>query len=565
MPVTDRHLTADERQGQDRALSESDKRYRAIADIAPVGIFRTDTAGDVTFVNERWCQLGGMTPEAAMGKGWLEAIHPDDRERVGTDWYGASNAIRMFEGEYRYVKSDGATTWCLVQCQPEYDQAGDIIGYVGALTDITERKRAEKDRLQSTQRLEDITDAASDWFWEMDADLRFTYISDRYEEVARISADHFYGKRMDETYPRSVKKFPQNWKIYLEAVAARRDFRNFIHDDIRKDGLRRVISNTGKAIFDEDGIFQGYRGTTTDITSQRVAEEALRDSQAMLADAIESISERFVLYDTEERIVVCNDNYGKMFPLIADLLVPGTKLEDLLRATCERGQVINDMASVEEWVEKRLQTYRTDGQEPFEQQLGDGRWVLAGERRTRAGGIVGIRTDITERKTAEEALRDSQAMLTDAIESISEAFVLYDSEERLVTCNDNYREMFPLVADLMVPGAKLEELLRIAGERGQVKHDMETIEHWVEERLENYRRDGQESVELQLSDGRWILASERRTREGGIVCIRADITERKRAKEELRSSQARLLDAIESFSGGFVLYDSEDKMVLCNS
>ncbi|MFP6731565.1 MAG: PAS domain S-box protein, partial [Alphaproteobacteria bacterium] len=246
MPVTDRHLTADERQGQDRALSESDKRYRAIADIAPVGIFRTDTAGDVTFVNERWCQLGGMTPEAAMGKGWLEAIHPDDRERVGTDWYGASNAIRMFEGEYRYVKSDGATTWCLVQCQPEYDQAGDIIGYVGALTDITERKRAEKDRLQSTQRLEDITDAASDWFWEMDADLRFTYISDRYEEVARIRADHFYGKRMDETYPRSVKKFPQNWKIYLEAVAARRDFRNFIHDDIRKDGLRRVISNTGK-------------------------------------------------------------------------------------------------------------------------------------------------------------------------------------------------------------------------------------------------------------------------------------------------------------------------------
>ena len=107
-----------------------------------------------------------------------------------------------------------------------------------------------------------------------------------------------------------------------------------------------MISSTGKAIFDEDGIFQGYRGTSTDITDQRVAEEALVESEARLSDAIESISEAFVLFDSEERLVACNGHYREMFPLVADTMVPGAKLEDLIRVTGERGQVMHDMASV---------------------------------------------------------------------------------------------------------------------------------------------------------------------------------------------------------------------------
>ena len=139
----------------------------------------------------------------------------------------------------------------------------------------------------------------------------------------------------------------------------------------------------------------------------------LRDSRMRLIDAIESISERFILFDSDERLVICNDKYREQFSVVADVLVPGVALEDLLRAAAERGQVAENADGVKAWMRNRLAQYRK-GKGTIEQQLGDGRWVLATERRTRDGGIVGIRTDITEIKRAEEALRASEARIADA-------------------------------------------------------------------------------------------------------------------------------------------------------
>ena len=134
-------------------LRESEKRLSDIAGIAPVGIFHTNADGDVTYVNEKWCQLGGMTSEAAMGKGWLKAIHPDDLNWVSSKWYQMTSTTKHFENEYRYVSADGEITWCYVQSEPILDEAGDILGYVGALTDITSRKQIEE-QLSHSQRMD---------------------------------------------------------------------------------------------------------------------------------------------------------------------------------------------------------------------------------------------------------------------------------------------------------------------------------------------------------------------------------------------------------------------------
>ena len=77
-----------------------------------------------------------MTAEAAMGKGWLRALHPDDLEKVGADWYQAVETNKRIEDEHRYVNADGVTTWCFVRSLPVLDEAGETIGHVGALTDI---------------------------------------------------------------------------------------------------------------------------------------------------------------------------------------------------------------------------------------------------------------------------------------------------------------------------------------------------------------------------------------------------------------------------------------------
>ena len=162
---------------------------------------------------------------------------------------------------------------------------------------------------------------------------------------------------------------------------------------------------------DEAGNIVGYVGALTDITARKRFEEELRTSQTRLLDAIESIPDAFILFDADERLVLCNSKYREQFSEIGDVLVPGAGLEDLLRAGAERGQMAEAIGNVEEWVKNRLRQYRT-AQETFEQELGDGRWVLTSERKTQEGGIVGIRTDITEPKRAEETLRKTTDLLT---------------------------------------------------------------------------------------------------------------------------------------------------------
>lgn len=132
-----------ERQRTEAHLRESEQRYASLAAAAPVGIFRTDAQGLCIYVNERWCKIAGLTPEAALGSGWVSVLHHDDRERVILEWYSATQENRSFQTEYRFQKPNGTVTWVFGQAVAEFDLTEKITGYVGTITDISERKQAE--------------------------------------------------------------------------------------------------------------------------------------------------------------------------------------------------------------------------------------------------------------------------------------------------------------------------------------------------------------------------------------------------------------------------------------
>ena len=125
------------------SLSESQKRFESLAAVAPVGIYRTNTTGDAIYLNDRWCEIAGLTLAEASGPNWARALHPDDREKVGAEWYASVQEHRPFELECRFQKPDGTITWVLSRARAEHDIYGEIIGYVGTITDISDRKRAE--------------------------------------------------------------------------------------------------------------------------------------------------------------------------------------------------------------------------------------------------------------------------------------------------------------------------------------------------------------------------------------------------------------------------------------
>ncbi|GBO52344.1 circadian input kinase A [Pseudanabaena sp. lw0831] len=133
-----------EREQAEAQLRESEQRYVNLNDAAPVGIFRTDADGNSIYINQRCCEMIGLPPEATTEKSWQQALHPDDREYVIAEQIRTRRENLPFQLEYRILRPNGSVIWVLGNAVVEQDANGQIIGYVGTITDISDRKRSEE-------------------------------------------------------------------------------------------------------------------------------------------------------------------------------------------------------------------------------------------------------------------------------------------------------------------------------------------------------------------------------------------------------------------------------------
>jgi PAS domain S-box-containing protein len=307
-----------------------------------------------------------------------------------------------------------------------------------------------------------------------------------------------------------------------------------------------------------------FTGTLTDRTAEREAQETARMLQERLIAAIEAVPDGFVLFDADDRLVICNQKYREIYERAAELMEPGTRFEDGLRAGVERGDYLAAIGREEDWIAERMAQHLNPPEEPMEQQLAGGRWIRITERRTPEGGIVGFRTDITEIKQRELDLQIAQERLVSAIEAVPDAFVLYDADDRMVICNQKYRDFYADSADVMIPGNTFEHIVRTGAERGQYAQAEGRIEQWVAERLDLHRNPPEEPLEQQLGDGRWLRIIERRTPEGGTVGFRIDISELKRREFELQESERRLRATIDVALDCIIVMNAEGNVVTFN-
>jgi signal transduction histidine kinase len=146
--------------------------------------------------------------------------------------------------------------------------------------------------------------------------------------------------------------------------------------------------------------------------------------------------------------------------------------------------------------------------------------------------------EIREARRAQVAEANAMARLSDAIESFSDGFSLFDRDDRLVMCNQEFRRMHPLIADKLVPGMEFEEMIRSHVERGEIQEAAGQEEEWIKRRMRMHRNPS-EDFEVKFASGTWLRVSERRTADGGCVSLRTDITELKQRQEDLSSQQQR--------------------------
>ncbi|MCH6590811.1 MAG: PAS domain S-box protein, partial [Proteobacteria bacterium] len=260
----------------EQALRESEERFRAVVDNSPTKIHIKDLDGRYTLVNRQSEILFGVTNEEARGKTSRD-IFPKE---VADSFTGHDQAViesgRTIENEEEWVCDDGVHTFLTVKF-PILGATGAIAA-VGAIgTDITERKRAEEALRESEERFRDVAEAASDWFWEMDENLRFTFFSGRRQQLTGLSPKEYIGRTRWQVAGANPDD-DEKWRDHRAMLEAHEPFRDFEYAFTRKNGKTKYNKVSGTPVFDANGVFKGYRGAATDVTEQK-------DAQAQLIQA----------------------------------------------------------------------------------------------------------------------------------------------------------------------------------------------------------------------------------------------------------------------------------------
>jgi signal transduction histidine kinase/DNA-binding response OmpR family regulator len=241
-------------------------------------------------------------------------------------------------------------------------------------------------------------------------------------------------------------------------------------------------------------------------------------AERRLWDAINTIRDGFAVFDAAGKLSTANAAWLAWFE--GHAIAPGIPYADMLdifaRSTLDLGE-----ETPEDFLARMLARIETDPVEPVTLKLQNGTWIKLQDRRANDGGLVSLAIDITE-----------QMRIWAAIDVLPDGFVLFDREERLLACNQRYRDMFPDSAPAMQPGVSFEELLRHGLKNSHVPEAVGREEDWLADRLQHFRA-ADTIAENALASGRVILESDHVTPDGGRVGLRTDIT-------AMRDQQAQL-------------------------
>jgi signal transduction histidine kinase len=358
------------------------------------------------------------------------------------------------------------------------------------------------------QRLRDCAEAAADWFWEMDAGLRFTRMSASTQLPDARSCKGFIGRQIGEI--NGAETAGEESQPLAELLAARlpfRDVRLRCRDD---EGRALQLSLSGIPVFDAAGRCTGYRGIGRDLTLLIRAEEHAATAQSRLVDAIESISEGFLLTDGQDRLVLSNSRYREVNAAVAAWLAPGTPRTELAAASAAHGAVPPE--AVEEC------------------RVGE-RWFRVSERRTREGGAVVVQTDITALKRREQELAEKTALLGATLDNMGQGLLVLDRDLRVRLWNDRLWQLFDHKPDILWPGRPIEEVVLLVAADDPVRagESIAFFRRGVALRQPEAReaRLATKTVEMRLTP----------MPEGGVITTYLDVTAQKRVEVDLRRAK----------------------------
>jgi len=268
--------------------------------------------------------------------------------------------------------------------------------------------------------LRQIVDSSLDAVISVDEKGRITAFNPAAEDLYGFRANEAIGRGMAELIiPADLRSAHDvGFKRCMETGESRILGKRLQTRSIRSDGIEFPV-NLVIVKIDEDNAVR-FTAFIHDISEQQQFQRELEKAKAdaeraerQLRTAIEALDDGFVLYDNDDRLVICNERYREIYGTSADLLNPGVQFESVIREGVKRGQYPDAEGLEDEWIAERLRAHRS-ANSIIEQQIDDGRWLRISERRTVDGGTVGFRVDISKLKEIQMRLEDANAELARA-------------------------------------------------------------------------------------------------------------------------------------------------------
>jgi len=250
----------------------------------------TDVKGNITYANDKFCDISEFSRSELLGQN--HRILKSDRHSTAfySDMWQTIACGKPWHGEIRNKKKHGGYYWVKATIVPSLNSQGKPFQYVAIRTDITDRKEMEQQYKTSEERYRQLAAVSSDWVWEMDKDLKFSYMSEGFRRVYAVDPKYVLGKSREQLLSAVDLSKPQ-WQQHLSALKERRTFRDFQYQLATPDGDKVYVKISGAPVFDKDNQFLGYRGSGSDVTGHVESAHALKQARQVADKANRAKSE----------------------------------------------------------------------------------------------------------------------------------------------------------------------------------------------------------------------------------------------------------------------------------
>jgi len=561
-----------ERKQAEEALRESERRLADIIDFLPDATLAIDRKGRVIAWNRAIEEMTGVKASEMLGK--------DDHE-YALPFYGVRRPILIdlvfgydeeIEKKYRFIRKEGDVLlteadvplrggqyvlWA--KASPLYDSKGEVVGAIESIRDVTENKKAERIIHESEEKYRSLASTV-DLMYLVDKDCRYLFMNEGHLLRFGIPLSEMEGRSYKEFHSKEdAKKFEEIVnRIFATGQSVQNEYRS------GRDG--RYFLRTLSPVKDPDGLTTAVTVVSKDITVRKQAEEALRESERRLADIIDFLPDATLAIDLKGRVIAWNRAIEEMTGVKATEMLGKDNHEYALPFYGVRRPILIDLIfGYDEEIEKDYRFIRKEGDVLLTEAdvpLKGGQYVLwakASPLYDSKGEVVGaiesIR-DITERKQAEEALKESEARYRTLFESTVNPILVIDTDGNYITCNDAALQFFQCTQEEIMSRNLLDFLPPHRERREREMHKTLWKSGGTVE-AEYYIRGKIKFMEMTITPTTWQGMNV-------ILGIGKDITKRKHAEEALRESERRLADIIDFLPDATLAIDRQGKVIAWN-